>query len=255
MVAVIASVFIFIVGKGQNSGKETSATVASITPGGNIPSQQPAVQPSITVTPVQPAAQPTNNVTPIPQKGPLLYQAKLDGTSGDVKLPTGVTGDSTATAIKFLPGAIDLIALRDGGSRGVSMNTTARLRYMIEFDLSFEPGSEMYAFLDLIWSQPTLTWHEIQISSGDEYLELDLVPNSVVTEHLTPRIPIPGIRAGKAFKITAIVDLGRYIIFLNDNLVADVTDSRMDETTNPAVWVKGSNGTLHIQGIRIYQLQ
>lgn len=158
-----------------------------------------------------------------------------------------------------LTGAIEEVILKRDGNTGVPLNTGARLRYAIDYELSYEPGSEVYTGLPIRWGTNAQNANYIiQIDSLNENMMLLYQPNNptgVGVERLTPRIPIPGLQTGRTFKITSIVDEGRYAIFLDDKLVADVADSRLDEPTIPNIWTAGVEGTLYVRGVRIYQLQ
>ena len=242
-------------------------TVATVpTPAATAaPTPVPPATPTATSTPT-----PTSTVatvsTPVPTatptavvavpKGPLVFQAKLDGTDNDARMPRNIgRGAPSASDVRFVPGAIELIILEGPAETGINLKQPARLRYVLSLDLVIQPGSEVTFFVNLRWDNTKRMGYGLVINSATESLRFRYVNNSAqpqVAEVLSPTIQIPGLGTGRTFNLTAVVEEARYRVFLDGSQTADVTDSRVPLPMTPFLGISGSSGLVRVVGVHIY---
>lgn len=185
-----------------------------------------------------------------------MFQAKLDGTGSDARLPRNIgKGAADASDVRFIPGAIELTILKGPAETGINLNTPALLKYVLELDFLMRPGSELTFFINLRWNNTQRMGYSLIINPTNESLLLRFVHQSVqppVTEVLTSAVPVPGLGTGRVFTLTAVVDEARYRLFLDGTQVGDVTDARVPVPMTPFLGVSGNTGTVRVEGVRIY---
>lgn len=209
---------------------------------------------------------PSNVTTPSPSpsplvKGPLVFEAKLDGSGGDL-FPTFYVGDPGALKLSFTQGAIEIAAIRRANaSTGGGVNYRNLARYATEVDFSVQPGTDM----TLVWvvrsADPTHGNLQVEVNAAAEsmhlaYFEPSLQPTPTVLPEsaLSTEYHIAGLQTGRTFTLSALVDPPRYVIYLDGIQVFAVSDARGAAVGVPAISGYGTGGVLRVTGIRIYTL-
>lgn len=231
---------------------------------------------SVTITGVRAYALPASAATApaapkfaVPPKGALYYEAKLDGTAGDLRQAPTKAGDASATDFRLAPGSIELSTVRDaptGTYVQIWPDAPTVAGYIAEIDLSFVPGSQSelnLTFRDGLRDDGrTGAAYRMRIWSASEtiwlfYTEFDssgnAVPNSA--QEITSRAPIPGLQTGRTFTIALVVEAARYTVYLDQTQILQASDTRLGRPTKPPyLRALDKRGTVRITGIRYYNL-
>jgi carboxymethylenebutenolidase len=195
------------------------------------------------------------------RKGPLLYEAKLDGTNADLRPPTVFRGSPAESAVLFSPGAIDFVTRAPGAVTNALLAGVAPLtNFVWEIDATTPPGfaSQMQLGLSSVPPFP---------GGGGVRFQIDHVRESGSFGFLGPSgaallgaggTRIAGLNAGRSFTLTLQVEPERYTAWIDGEQVLRVEDSR---PTTPFVpyFSFGSSpdpqpSSFRITGIRLYEL-
>ena len=200
-----------------------------------------------------------------PRKGPLVYEAKLDGTLDEWEIARTL-GDPQASEVRFLPGVIEMAVSRQDGILHVGRNSDARIRYIGELDISVSPGSDIGLWWPLRAGPPSEGNVALELDTHTELLRLvrDFAcmtqPCESKDEQLTPWLPIPGFQTGKRITLTAVVEEARYQVYLDGEQVVDLAYNEvMGWPTSLSFVVSGGEsmvreGVIRVVGARIYEL-
>jgi hypothetical protein len=78
------------------------------------------------------------------------------------------------------------------------------------------------------------------------------------TKFLSPVVPLPGLQRGRVVKIAVATSGPRFLLYLDGELVADVSDDRLPEATTPTSTIglgaAGAKGSFLVRGMRVYQI-
>ncbi len=203
-------------------------------------------------------ATPASASAPVPARGRLIYQAQLDGTTNDVRLPLLTAGDPDASEIRFVSGAIELVVLRettpDQAGIGINFNVPARVAYVGEFQLAVMPKTRATVFLKLRdVPGPGYPRYTIELVTRDAYLELGLRSDPTVFTPLAPRALVPDLALGRPFVVSVVARPGLHEVYLEGELVARTTDDRLIAAAAPAIFIRGSQGEVRLLAARIYE--
>ena len=206
-------------------------------------------------------ASPTAAATPSPSplaKGPLVFQARLDGSSADLA-PVYQIGDKAASRITFAPGAIEFAVIQQSGNAGGGLNFHQLARYASEIDFAVQPGSNVTFWWDIRTGAYQVCNHQVEIDTARETMHfacfmptLDNSPSPSVI--LSPDVKLPHLQEGKTFTLSARVDPPLYEIYLNQNLVISKSDAPHTDLAEMGFACFGEGGVVRVTGIRIYAL-
>jgi len=92
----------------------------------------------------------------------------------------------------------------------------------------------------------------VQVSIPQETITLWLAPDGADNVRLTPALPMQGLQSGKTFDVTLAVNDNTTGIYVNGKRVAQVTETRVTGASQPAIYLDGKSGALHIESLRYY---
>ena len=216
----------------------TSASAATVAPAAVF-----------TPAPTTPAPAPKYAV---PAKGTLLYEAKLDGSSSDLRSVQVNNGGPSDSAIDFLRGAIELAIVNEGGATAAEVNQPLRTNYVGEIEVSFAPGSENEFTWILRTADKGFLW--LTVFARDETMHAEWIPDDANHEELTPVVSLPGLRTGKTFTIAVVIEGDRYSAYLDQKQVLQFTEARAPQAARTTIGVSGPPGRVRVLGLRYYDL-
>ena len=193
-----------------------------------------------------------------PSTGPLAYEAKLagDGEGFGVRY---VLGDPTASAIRFVPGAVEFVVVKPGGNTGNNVALEPQARYYAEVELSVERGSNVEFWMNLS-SNGYMTHigdHLISVQTSTELMQLQYFVQEVGGQPLGPQVPLSGLQGGRKITIGAFVDPPAYVVFLDGKRVIGLQHQPNPARLAPsfAVFAGGDGtGTVRLTALRIYHV-
>ena len=203
-----------------------------------------------------------------PRKGPLVFEAKLDGTPDEWD-NLGFLGDPEASEARFRQGAIEMAVLRQDGNLTVSRNSDARLRYVGDVDISVSPGSDVTFWWTLRQGLSSEGQIILQLNTLDESSQqavLKLVqffpcpPDSDTCvqqppDQLTGGTIIEGVQTGRKVTLTALVDEARYQVYVDGVKSIHLDFAEVVGQPIPLDFhVFGRVGLVSLLGARVYEL-
>jgi serine/threonine protein kinase len=208
-----------------------------------------------------PRASPTPAATPSPSplvKGPLVFQARLDGSSAELT-PIYQVGDKSASRITFAPGAIEFAVIKQSGNAGAGLNFHQLARYVSEIEFAVQPGSNVTFWWDIRTGAYQVCNHQVEIDTARETMHLacflptlDNSPSPSVI--LSPDVKLPHLQEGRTFTLSARVDPPLYEIYVNQDLVISKSDAPHTDLAEMGFACFGEGGVVRVSGIRIYAL-
>jgi DNA-binding CsgD family transcriptional regulator len=191
--------------------------------------------------------------TPSVTRGPLAYEASLLG-DGYGFSSRYVIGDSNASAIRFTKGATDYVVMKPGGNTGNSLGLAPMKAYLVDVQLSVEPGSDVEFWIDLTgpYTNP-VGKHLIGISTQVSEMQLAYFDRNFA-EPLGGPVPIEGLQNGRTFTVSALVNPPSYTVYLDGTSRIALLHEPNVEYQAPAFSVFGQGGTVHLTGLRVYRL-
>ena len=196
----------------------------------------------------------------IPPKGILLLDAVLDGPTADVPALQYISGIVKGADIRHGSGAIEFV-VTEGGSRtsaplGAFTSATTRSTYVLEYDASVIPGSQILVSWQL--RQGNEGTYRLQLDTRQENLILSY-ENGRQSEQLAAPVPVSGLQTGRSFTVAVVVEDTRLTVYLDQRLVAQATATPRVSGKAPLVVELASagttgTGTVRVTGLRMYAL-
>ena len=190
-------------------------------------------------------------------KGDLIWQAALDGTTGEMN--TSKAGDETATAVRTPPGAIELEVLKAGTSASVTIAFRRQLptNYVAEFTFKVRPQSALNVNFGIRNDSATQRRHSATVNVGSELLDLSYFefgkqpPGAQV---VSGRVAVPRLQSGREVILAVVAHAKGYAVYLDGQLVIpEVADDRLATFASTlSVSAGGGPGLLTISGVRVY---
>ena len=196
---------------------------------------------------------PAGTSASVPARGALIWQAKLDGTDIDVRSTSlGLVQDPTASEVRYVPGAIEVVIAKAQGGRNLFLNNPARDAFVLEMDAVSSTG----AGLQVAWwgGAPDPKYRlSVEFGSGRIQFQHYQSPAS------TPLSAQVGSDARRAIPLTVavVVETEQFTAFADGRQVVQARpDGRIKPTAAPINLFFGGTetGTLRITGIRMYEL-
>jgi hypothetical protein len=229
------------------------AAAASIVTGGFfVTRDRPPEQPAAAAT-----AATTAPLTLLEQlRGSLAFEASfLQDLGTPQPLPSGAAPTAPLSAradgVDFAgPGAYTPLIIRHA----------VPAKYLLELELVAKPGT------DAIFNYTPRTvgpqQYQVAVDVANELIRFQHIDRSVtpqrVTSLITNAIPAAGLGRGQVLKLAAAVDGTRYRLFVGGQLVAEVTDARVNvadsPTTSLAMGASVNKGMLSMNALRVYAL-
>jgi hypothetical protein len=95
----------------------------------------------------------------------------------------------------------------------------------------------------------------VQLDIPQETITLWFAPDGADNVRLTTPLQMPGLQSGKTFDVTLAVNDNTTRIYVNGKQVAQVTESRVTGASQPAIYLDGKSGALHIESLRYYAVK
>jgi hypothetical protein len=204
----------------------------------------------------QAAGQHAADSTEVP-RGPLIYQARMDGTGASFIDTVGRSKDPAKAAVRFLPGRLEIAALSRNGNAGTDLNVTDGPETFVgDLDLSTPPGSDGNFCWGLRWAVPGKLAYQLCIDTTAYFTQL-VVWNGQNNAPITPRIDVSGLQGGHTVGFTVVVRDSRLTLFVDGRKVADVEDHQVPPSkTIPDldVYSRTHSATVDVHAIRLYAL-
>jgi len=183
--------------------------------------------------------------------GALAYEAKL-GENGQGFTLRYILGAPSASAIRFLNGAVEYEVVEPGGNTGHSVAMVPLVRFFEEVELSVVPNSNVEFWMTLTNDSSGMSSHLIDLSTGAEALQLIYFAQQV-EEPLGPQVAVKGLQLGRKFTVSALVNPPHYVLYLDGRRVTDVQHDVIAPHRVPGFGIFGNApGTVRLTSLRIY---
>ena len=201
------------------------AAAASLLTGGFFVTQAGPVQVASVATPAPLVATPAPLIAQL--KGRLAFEASF---AQDLGTPPPLLGAARPTApVSVRPDGVDF---GPGAFAPLLIRRMIPSKYIAELDLTAQPGTDG-TFEYWIRTQPPSSYR-VQVDVGNELIRLLYIESAPVAgapsrvTSLAPNvIPAAGLQRGQTLHLGVAVDGTRYRLFVGNDLVADVTDTRI----------------------------
>ena len=188
-------------------------------------------------------------------KGPLVWQAKLDGTDIDLRGASSpfIGGDASSANVRTVPGAIEFVQIKAPGGRNILLNSPVRDTFVLEVDVDPRAAGQFGVGW---WSTGRDPQYTLNIDTNQGRMELQYYASGVTTQPLSASTPAPEVVSGKPFTAALAVARDRFTAFANQRQVVGASpDARIPPAAVPLrVYFGGDPGTLRITGLRLYEL-
>jgi hypothetical protein len=199
-------------------------------------------------------ASPKSVTQTVPARGQLFYSARLDGTGVDLVEPM-VEGVITQTV-----GAIELRGSPSDQTSPGGLNLDPRPSYVVEYAFAADAGSTVEVRSELLGDYVAQAEYFLRVSTRNRAIDLVYFTKATgrdIDESLTPRIPVPALLSGEPFWVAVVVEQGRMTLFLDQQQVAQVSDSRITTPFSPLIRTWGDSsatGAVRVLAARVYAL-
>jgi len=192
----------------------------------------------------------------IPAKGPLIWQAALDGTTVDVQEPRVVQiGAASDSAIKLAMGYMEFDALKPDASTGYNLQMRRVKDFVGEIDVAFQPGSDVHMWWGLTLDPATGAAYAVYVDAGNESMRILHQLNSAQPDFVSADVPIPGLTKGTPMTIAVVLNGQHVQLYLNEQRVLDFNATFAMGARNGQIFINGgSGGWFRVTGIRYYNL-
>jgi DNA-binding CsgD family transcriptional regulator len=190
----------------------------------------------------------------LPAIGALAYEAKLagDGNGFSVRY---ILGDPSASAIRFVKGAVEYSVLKPGGNTGHSVAVAPMLRYFEEVELSVVPDSNVQFWITLTNDSSGMSSHLIGLSTGAEAMQLVYLADQTM-QPLGPQVAVKGLQSGRKFTVWALVNPPQYEVYLDARTVIDLKHDVITAQRIPGFGIFGdAPGTVRLTSLRVYNVR
>src|SRR5439155_22718618 len=161
-------------------------------------------------------------------RGKLAFELALKPGGTDVGTPppqSSIVPAPTAD-VRATNDGIEVAAVRGGAYSPIPLRRNLPTKNVTEIDLSVAPGTEMIFTMALRFAngrQYSMTVDAQQEQLAFKYTE---TASPSATKILSPIIPLAGLQRGRIAKIAVGASGSRFLVYLDGDLVADVTDDR-----------------------------
>ena len=193
-------------------------------------------------------------------RGKIAFDLALKPGGTDIGTPPPqASGSPLPTAeVRATSDGIEVAAVRVSAYTPIPIRRNLPTKNVTEIDLSVAPGTEMLFTMGLRFAsghQYTMTVDAQQEQLAFRYTDVATAAN---TQILSPIIPLAGLQSGRIVKIALGTSGSRFLVYLDGELAADVTDDRLPESTTPtmniALGAFGAKGSFLLRGMRVYQI-
>jgi serine/threonine protein kinase len=195
---------------------------------------------------------PAGSVSTGPSHGSLIYDAsKAKSVWGDEEPSPDPAGSLTYS----YSSNIDLKIVKET-SVYAAFDAPALKNYVSHLIFHVDKGSDFYFDFEVRGRGANETADMyVSIDIPEETITLWLAPDGADNVRLTPALPISGVQGGKTIDIGLAVNDKTTTIYVDGKQVANVTETRSTGATEPAIYVNGKSGGLHIESLRYYAVK
>src|SRR5713101_8379703 len=188
--------------------------------------------------------------------GALVFQAKFAGDGDGFSVPYS-TGDPSASAIRFVNGAVEYSVIKAGGDTGNSLAMAPLPRYSAVVEMSVIPSSnvEFWFRLGTTGSFQHIGDHLITVRTAAEEMQLAYFVQDQGMEYIGPQVPIKGLQSGRRFTVSVLVDPPRYQVYLDGRVVINAHHSPSPAQQAPGFAIFGNAiGAVRLSAVSVYAL-
>jgi DNA-binding CsgD family transcriptional regulator len=189
-------------------------------------------------------------------RGALVFQAKLAGDGDGFSVPY-ITGDPSASAIRFVSGAVEYSVIKPGGDTGNSLAMPPLPRYLAVVEMSVMPSSnvEFWFRLGTAGSFQHMGDHLIAVRTAAEEMQLAYFVQEQGMEYIGPQVPIKGLQSGRRFIVSVLVDPPHYQVYLDGQSVINTRHSPSAAQQTPGFAIFGDAiGAVRLRAVSVYAL-
>jgi hypothetical protein len=187
-----------------------------------------------------------------PAHGSLIYDAnKTKATWGDAEPSPDPVG-----SITYAYGStIDIKLLKDS-SVYAEFDGPSLKNYVAHLVFHVDAGSDF----DFDWEVRGQGPSEnasiyLAVNVPEETMTLWLSPSGADNQALTSTQHVPGLQSGRTFDVALAVNDTTIQLYVDGKRLAQVTENRSTGATQPALYLNGKSGALHIESLRYYAVR
>ena len=204
----------------------------------------------------QAAGNPTGSVTNSPGGGPthgsLIYDASKTKAVWGAEEPSP---DPAGSMQYGYSKSIDIKLLKES-SLYAEFDGPALKNYVADLVFHVDSGSDFYFDWEVRGRGPGETADVyLQINIPQETATLWLAPDGADNQPLTASQNVSGLQGGTTFDVALVVNDTTIRIYVNGKQVAQVTETRTTGASQPAIYLEGKSGALHIESLRYYAVK
>jgi serine/threonine protein kinase len=191
---------------------------------------------------------PTGSVSG-PTHGSLIYDARKAKSVWGGEEPSP---DPIGSLTYAYGDTIDLKLVKEA-SVYAEFDGPALKNYVSQLVFHVDPGSDFQFDWEVRGRGPGETADlYVQVDIPQETVTLWFAPDGSDNVRLTPALPMQGLQGGKTFDLTLAVNDNTTQIYVNGKRVAQVPEARVTGASQPAIYLDGKSGALHIESLRYY---
>ena len=195
---------------------------------------------------------PTGNVSGGPAHGSLIYDAsKSKSVWGDAEPSPDPAGSLTYS----YGNSIDMKIVK-ATSLYAEFDGPALKNYVSHLIFHVDSGSDFDFDWEVRGRGPNETADlYVQVDVPQETVTLWFAPDGSDNVRLTAALPMSGLQSGSTFDVALAVNDTTIQIFVNGKQVARVMETRVTGASQPAIYLEGKLGALHIESLRYYAVR
>jgi hypothetical protein len=184
-----------------------------------------------------------------PTHGSLIYDASKSKSVWGAEEPSP---DPVGSLTYAYGNTIDLKLVKET-SVYAEFDGPALKNYVSHLIFHVDPGSDFYFDWEVRGEGPgeNATIY-VTLDIPEETITLWLSPSGADNQPLTASQHVAGLQGGKTFDVALAVNDNTISIYVNGKEVARVTDTRSTGASQPAIYINGKSGALHIESLRYY---
>jgi hypothetical protein len=195
---------------------------------------------------------PTGSVTSPgggPSQGSLIYDASKSKSVWGGEEPSP---DPVGSIQYGYGNSIDIKLLKET-SVYAEFDGPALKNYVSHMIFHVDQGSDFYFDWEVRGRGPSETADMyVAIDVPQETITLWWAPDGADNQRLTPALPMSGLQSGKTFDVALSVNDTTVRIYVDGKQLAQVSETRTTGASQPAIYIDGKRGALHIESLRYY---
>ncbi len=196
-----------------------------------------------------PAGNPAGSVAGGPAHGSLIYDAARSKSVWGAEEPSP---DPVGSLTYAYGNTIDLKIVKET-SVYAEFDGPSLKNYVSHFVFHVDPGSDFYFDWEVRGRGPNETADMyVQVNVPQETITLWFSPDGADNQPLTASQRIAGLQGGGTYDVALAVNDTTIRIYVNGKQIATASESRVTGASQPAIYLDGKSGALHIESLRYY---